>query len=276
MNEIKLLSDRTALLRHVLGQNQLVHDRVEQAGAELSSVNDDLKQELDHGPNAALKGALSHSEAIEAEIQGAAEELVAVNHALGEEVAERHSLEQQLTESRASEREALHDALHDKVTGLPNLALFNDRLRNAMAQAERHKWRLAVMFIDLDNFKVINDTHGHDVGDLVLSTVAERLNSQVRSGDTVCRRSGDEFLLLMLEAKDSDNAALFAEKLIERLADPWQNDQVRLSVRASVGISMYPEDGQTAPLLLKCADLAMYAAKRQKKGWELFSRLPRV
>jgi diguanylate cyclase (GGDEF)-like protein len=129
------------------------------------------------------------------------------------------------------------------------------------------------MFIDLDEFKLINDTYGHDVGDLVLSTVAARLKSQVRSGDTVSRRSGDEFLLLMLEAKDGDNAAAFAELLIARLAEPLDMDQLTLSVRASVGISMYPEDGQSAAELLKCADLAMYAAKRQRKGWELFARL---
>lgn len=173
-----------------------------------------------------------------------------------------------------SEQAALHDALHDEITGLPNLALFNDRLRNALAQASRHGWRLAVMFIDFDDFKVINDTHGHDVGDRVLVTVADRLRSQVRSGDTVGRRSGDEFLVLMLEAKDSNSACLFAQKLITRLADPCEVDQVKLFVRASVGICMYPEDGQSAPVLLKCADLAMYAAKRQKKGCELFSRVP--
>ncbi len=267
-------SPRGGPLTNVLGKNQQVHEKVERAGTELSSVNDDLKQEVDQGSNDAIKGALSKSEAVETEIEDAAEELVTVNQALAEEVAERQDLERQLSESRESERVAVHQSLHDEVTGLPNLPLFNDRLRNAIAQAARHGWRLAVMFIDLDDFKVINDTHGHDVGDFVLSTVAQRLKSQVRSGDTVSRRSGDEFLLLMLEAKDSDNAGDFAEKLIARLAEPCEMNQLSLSVRASVGISMYPEDGQSAAELLKCADRAMYAAKRHKKGWELCSYLP--
>lgn len=253
-------------LTQVLGKNQLVQDRVEKAGSDLSSVNDGLEKELDHGTSVAIEDALSQSKAVETEIEGAAEELVAVNLELADEVADRQDLERQLSESRESERAAVHDALHDEVTGLPNLALFNDRLRNAIAQADRHGWRLAVMFIDLDDFKVINDTHGDDVGDLVLSTVAQRLKSQVRSGDTVSRRSGDEFLLLMLEAKDRDNAAAFAEKLLARLAEPCEVDEVRLSVSASVGISMYPEDGKSATELLKSADLAMYAAKRQKKS----------
>lgn len=269
MSAIRPISDaspRAAPLTQALGKNQLVQDKVERAGSDLSSVNQDLEEHLDESASVAIEGALSQSKAIESEIEGAAEELIAVNLELAEEIAERQDLERQLAESRESERAAIHEALHDEVTGLPNLVLFNDRLRNAMAQADRHGWRLAVMFIDLDDFKAINDTHGHDAGDLVLSTVAERLKSQIRSGDTVGRRSGDEFLLLMLEAKDRDNAAAFADKLVARLAEPIEMGQVSLSAKASVGIAMYPEDGQSAAELLKSADLSMYAAKRQKRS----------
>jgi len=159
------------------------------------------------------------------------------------------------------------------VTALPNLALFNDRLRSGLAQAKRHAWRLAVMFIDLDEFKSINDVHGHDVGDRVLKIVAQRLQAVVRSGDTVCRRSGDEFLFLMLEAGNGTNAATVAAKIVGNIAETCEVGGVNLTVKASIGIALYPEDGETAEELLKNADVAMYVAKREGKGPSLFSQI---
>jgi diguanylate cyclase (GGDEF)-like protein len=153
-------------------------------------------------------------------------------------------------------------ALHDHITGLPNATLFKDRLKNALAQARRHSWQVAVMFIDLDGFKEVNDVHGHDVGDAVLRMVAERLQSFVRGGDTVSRRSGDEFLFLMLEAKDADNARTMAQRIIEMIAAPAVVNGIELSVQASIGLAMFPGDGTTPAVLLKQADAAMYEAKR--------------
>jgi diguanylate cyclase (GGDEF)-like protein len=172
-------------------------------------------------------------------------------------------------------QQSRHDALHDGVTGLPNLTQFKDRLENALAQAQRHDWRLAVMVIDLDALKSINDTHGHDVGDRVLQLVAQRLQTLVRGGDTVGHRGEDEFLFLMLEAKDEANAAGFAGTIIERIGEACGVDGASLTVGSSIGIALYPEDGRTAGELLEHADLAMYAAKRQRIGVELHSRMAR-
>ncbi len=130
------------------------------------------------------------------------------------------------------------------------------------------------MFIDLDKFKAIDDTHGHDVGDRVLQMVGRRLQRFVRGGDTVCRRSGDEFRFLMLEAKDESNAASFAAKLIAVVEEAFEAEGATLTVRPSIGIAVYPEDGETAEQLLKNADLAMYAAKQHPTGSALYSDRP--
>lgn len=266
-----------APLSATLDRSEQVRTKVEEAGVELSNVNATLKDERDD--LAAVEHALTQSEAVEVKVQDAAAELVAVNDALAQEVDERHRLEQQLslsnaalTQSRASLRKVSDSALHDGLTGLANLTLFNDRLGIALAQAERHRWRFAVMFIDLDGFKSVNDTHGHDVGDQVLKATANRLGSMVRRGDTVSRRSGDEFLFLMLEAKDEANAMTLAARIATDLGQPCDIDGQDVRVSASVGIAVYPEDGSSAAELLRSADAAMYAAKRDATGPALFSQ----
>ena len=224
---------------------------MEQAATDLSAVNAVLKDEIADGvPLTKIEHALTESEKVESKVQEAADELVDVNDALTEEIDERHHLEERLShsdralsESRARERTASHNALHDAVTGLPNLTLFKDRLRNGLAQAKRHNWRLAVMFIDLDEFKSINDTHGHETGDRVLQVVAQRLQTIVRSGDTVSRRSGDEFLFLMLEAKDESSVGALAAKIVSNIAEVCEIDGEKFTVKASIGIALYPEDG---------------------------------
>ncbi|MDQ3036428.1 MAG: GGDEF domain-containing protein [Myxococcota bacterium] len=274
---------KSAPLNRALDQSEQVQDKVERAGVDLCSVNDALQSGLKEStPSPGMVDALKQSEAVESEVSDAAEELVAVNQALSEAIVERDDLEQQLlerdaalSESRADEREARRSSLHDAITGLPTLALFSDRLRIALAQARRHGWAVAVMFIDLDHFKIINDTHGHDFGDRVLQMVAQRLEGIVRSGDSLSRRGGDEFLFLMMEARDGANAAAFAAKLIGALAEPWESDGVTLTVKASVGIALYPDDAQSEQELLKRADMAMYAAKREGTGWALYSRMTR-
>lgn len=178
-------------------------------------------------------------------------------------------------ESRMRERRTSHEALHDGVTGLPNLALFKDRLESALAQAQRHDWRLAVLFLDLEAFKSINERHGREVGDRVLKVVAQRLQALLRGGDTVAHRGGDEFLFLALEARDEANVLAFAGTILERIAQACEVDGASLTVGASIGIAVYPEDGRSGRELLRHADLAMCAAIEQKKGVMLHSQMPR-
>jgi diguanylate cyclase (GGDEF)-like protein len=271
----------SAPLIRALDQSEQVKDKVEQCAAELSSVNAVLKEEITDGvPLDDVERALDMSEEVEVKVQQCAEDLATVNDALAEEIDERKKLESQLSKSEAAlsksklqERKSRHLALHDAATGLSNLTLFNDRLRNGLAQAQRHGWRLAVMFIDLDEFKGINDRHGHDIGDRVLQLTAQRLQTFVRGGDTISRRGGDEFLFLMLEAKDENNAANLAAKIIDNVAEPCEVEGVKLTVRPSIGIAVYPEDGKSVQELLRNADIAMYAAKQQKSGRALFSQV---
>jgi diguanylate cyclase (GGDEF)-like protein len=259
-------------LSNVLGQSEQVKGLVVEAAEELSSVNTVLKQELaaPH-PLPGVENALNKSEAVEEKVQEASEKLSVVNRELKKEVKERRILEGQLaavTEQAEADR---HAALHDVLTGLPNRALFHDRLEHGIAQARRHGWALAVMFVDLDNFKSINDTHGHDVGDSVLRTVAMRLKESTRRDDTVSRLGGDEFLYLLMEIRDERDAASIAEKIIAAIQAPCdvgiRDPAVRLTVKASVGIAVFPTGGTTVDALIKSADTAMYQAKRTKSGY---------
>ena len=262
--------EAAAPLDRVLDQSEQAQGKVEQAAVDLSSVKAGLASRA--VPAVKVAQALTESEAIHANVLEASAELVAVNDALAEEIEERRELEAKLeeseialSESRAEAEVSRHSALHDALTGLPNLTLFHDRLSTALAQAERHAWRLAVMFIDLDAFKKINDTLGHDVGDRVLAAVGRRLEAMVRGGDTVSRRSGDEFLFLMVEAKDASNVDALATRIARTLAEPYDIDGVPITLGASVGVARYPEDGRDGHQLLARADAAMYAAKKAKQ-----------
>lgn len=159
-----------------------------------------------------------------------------------------------------------HAAEHDALTDLPNRTLFNDRLQQAIATALRNHGCLALLFVDLDEFKQINDHHGHAVGDLVLQQVAQRLLAGVRAADTVSRHGGDEFLLLLTEVVRPVDAVLVADKLLAAVAAPMQVHGQQLQVTASIGISLYPDDGTEPRLLIQQADDAMYRAKRLGPG----------
>lgn len=274
-----------APLARVLGQSEQVQDMVEDAAEHLGEVNTRLKEHVDRDlPLREVSDALDESVDVEVKVQKAADELVVVNDALAAEIDERMAIERELNEkqseldekttelsekkieltaSRIKEKRSRHDSLHDAVTGLPNAILFNDRLENALAQANRERERLAVMFIDLDDFKAVNDERGHDAGDAVLQKVGERLGRFVRGGDTVGRRGGDEFLFLMLDAKDADNARALALRIAGEISAPMQIGGNAISVHASIGVAMFPEDGENAGHLLKVADKSMYEAKRQ-------------
>lgn len=160
----------------------------------------------------------------------------------------------------------------DVLTGLPNRSLFNDRLEQALRRAVRTGEKLALLFIDLDDFKLINDTHGHRTGDLLLQETASRLMEGTRGEDTVARLGGDEFIIFLQDVKLTDNALMVARKHRERLLAPYLIEGRRLFVSASIGVALFPEHGVTAETLVKGADTAMYLAKeRGKNNIELFS-----
>lgn len=265
---------QTPPLARALDQTEKVKEKVAEAAAELSDVNEVLKENVAEGaPPVKVRHALEKSEAVEVKVLEAAEELVAVNKALTEEVADRDALEHRVRQgesallaSVAAEEASRHRALHDAVTGLPNSTLFSDRLETALEQADRHAWRLAVMFLDLDGFKQINDTHGHDIGDRVLQEVAERLGDTIRGADSIGRRGGDEFLVLALELTDDGAAIVLATKICDRIAEPMVFGGVTVTVGTSIGIAIYPDDARRPTDLLKCADIAMYAAKQGRLG----------
>jgi len=167
-----------------------------------------------------------------------------------------------------------------RLAALPNRVLFNDRLEHGLAQAKRHDWTLAVMFIDLDGFKTINDTYGHRAGDIVLQTIASRLKAMTREDDTVSRHGGDEFLSLLLELKQEADAITIATKIMAVLGAPCDvtpNDvQLSLRVGCSIGIAMFPGDGATVDTLVRSADRPMYRAKRDRTGYAFALALDRT
>lgn len=154
----------------------------------------------------------------------------------------------------------------DPLTNLPNRLLMLDRLENAIAVARRRETRIAVLFIDLDHFKDINDTHGHAIGDEALKLAARRLQSAVRDSDTVSRHGGEEFLVLLPDISQAADAAVIAQKLLAALAAPGRAGDHRLHLSASIGITIYPEDAEDAQTLISRADAAMYRSKRRGPG----------
>lgn len=170
-------------------------------------------------------------------------------------------LARDITERKASEQRILHLAHYDSLTGLPNRALLADRMRVAINRAARQAKRLAVLFVDLDRFKAINDSLGHDIGDHLLKAVAERMQTSIRSVDTVSRVGGDEFVVLLNEIETAEDAARVAQKIIDGLSQPYQIEKHELLLTGSVGICIYPDNGTEPSILLRNADAAMYTAK---------------
>lgn len=154
-------------------------------------------------------------------------------------------------------------AQQDPLTGLPNRALFGDRLKNQIASARRHQGRFALIFLDLDNFKGINDTYGHGVGDVILMEVAQRLRTAVRTSDTVGRLGGDEFVVLMPELSDPADAMRLAEKIRISVREPIVFEEKEMHISCSLGVAVYPDDGRDEAALVRSADQAMYRAKER-------------
>ena len=169
-------------------------------------------------------------------------------------------------EQRQLTDQLAHQALHDALTGLPNRSLFEQRLDQNLAEARRHNWQLAVLFIDLDRFKQINDTLGHALGDQVLQMVARRLEGCLRKSDCLARMGGDEFTVLLTELADSRDALRVSQKLLAAFEAPFQVEGHELFLTGSIGISLYPRDGKDAVTLQRKADTAMYRAKNHGKN----------
>jgi len=179
----------------------------------------------------------------------------------GGEFLGTYGVARDISARKQAEATIVFQAYHDLLTGLPNRTLFNDRVGQAIAQARRHGQALAVMFLDMDRFKVVNDTLGHLVGDGLLQGMAQRLRDSLREGDTLGRIGGDEFMLLLPHVRSRDNAAFIAQKIIASLKHPFYVDGHEIYSGMSIGIAIYPDDGDTLETLVKHADLAMYHAK---------------
>ena len=178
-----------------------------------------------------------------------------------------------ITERRTHEERIQHQATHDSLTGLPNRYLLEDRLRHAINYAERYHTRLAVAFLDLDQFKHINDSQGHDIGDQLLLTIAERLQALLRDSDTVVRLGGDEFIILLSSVFKTEDITHTMQRVLAAISTPVILNGLEFNITCSIGISIYPEDGTKASVLLKNADTAMYKAKESgKNNFQYFTR----
>lgn len=276
---------RSASLGRVLRQSEDIKDAVTQAADDLVSVNEALQQDNQGvAPVQAVNDAIAQNVDVERKVAKAADDLKQVNTLLAKQVAEQATVASELaeaksslaqvrealSESRTQERDARQKALQDALTGIPNRASFDQALEHGLNQARRHGWKLAVLFVDIDEFKSINDSYGHDVGDKVLLMVANRLQSSLREEDTVCRWGGDEFACLLLEVKEEADLSRLADKLLSRIAEECEFNGTVLAVRASIGIALYPGDGETAESLFKNADMAMFRAKGTEKRVVMF------
>jgi diguanylate cyclase (GGDEF)-like protein len=259
-------------LTEVLGQSQHVNVLIKQSAVELSSINADIGHELANGaPLPGMKSALDRNEAVIRQLQDVSEKLATVTQSLQVEIRNRIMVDHQLAAAVEQEEGSRSAALHDKLTALPNRVLFMDRLEHGIAQAKRHRWILAVMFVDLDKFKSINDTHGHQAGDAVLQTVAMRLKHNARNDDTVSRYGGDEFLCVLTQLHEQHEIAMIAAKIVKAIQAPCEvrvgDVIINPCLEASIGISLFPKDGASPAVLIKRADEAMYWAKENRSGF---------
>lgn len=280
--------DTPDALNQALMQSHEVRGKVEECVDDLASKNQAIKQQIAQGETSLpAHESLKEGELVEAKVQECADDLHQVTETLAQGVDDLKRVEaalagsqealarteSSLADAQEAERRSSLRAMHDAATGLPNRTLFDDRLEQAIALAGRNHWMLAVMFLDLDRFKYINDEHGHPAGDFVLKTVASRLLQQARDEDTVCRNGGDEFLYLLVNPQGKENVVRIAGDILANIARPMTFDGLVLVVRPSIGIALFPECAATGAGLIAHADAAMYGAKRQEIGWAFWDSL---
>jgi diguanylate cyclase len=225
---------------------------VREEAADRRETAADLRDKIADQREEAVWGTTRHHEHAQMHLLEANENLV---------VAAVHSQ----TMAEAAEDAAMQmsfKAERDFLTGLPNRLLLTDRLTQSIALARRHRKRVALLFLDLDNFKEVNDSLGHAVGDQLLQSAAKRLEACVRHSDTVSRHGGDEFVVLLSEIEAAQDAGRAAEKLLKAMAEPHFIGDHRLNIALSIGISIYPDDSDRVEAVLSNADIAMYHAKR--------------
>ena len=259
-------------LTQVLGQSEHIDVLIKQSAEELRSVNAGIKHALANSdPRPGVTIALDKNEAVARQLQDASERVTAVSRALQIGIRDRTMVDHQLAAAVEQEEGSRSAALHDRLTALPNRVLFKDRLEHGISQAKRHRWLLAVMFLDLNKFKSINDTYGHQAGDAVLQAVAMRLKHVTRNEDTISRFGGDEFLCVLTQLHEQNEIAMIAGKILKAIQAPCDlrvgDVAFNLRLEAAIGISMFPKDGASAAALIKRADEAMYWAKENKSGF---------
>ena len=250
--EIADLREDTADLRQDTADLRQDTADLRQDTADLRQVTADIRQEAADQREEAATLKAATDESANAEVLKANERLIAATiHA------------QTMTKAAELATEQMsYMAEHDVLTGLPNRALLTDRLAQSIALAQRHEKKVALMYLDLDHFKHVNDSLGHGVGDQLLQSVSKRLQTCVRLSDTVSRQGGDEFVVLLTEIDEVQDAVLTTEKIIETMAQPHVVSGHQLHVTFSIGISIYPDDGRDVETMLRNADTAMYQAKK--------------
>lgn len=277
-------TDVHAPLDRALKHSKSAKQKVDAVADDLGVANEAVKTSLSQGiATVPAEQSLQEGERIESTVKEAQEDLHEVNGVLVRGIKQLQSTEvalaqveavlvhtqEALVSARQNEDVSRQRALHDSATGLPNRELFDDRMTQAIAMAERHGWNLAVLFLDLDGFKQINDAHGHAAGDTVLKEVARRLALNSRDEDTVCRSGGDEFLVLLINPEGAGTPERIARGILDLIAEPIDAGGFKLSVAVSIGIALFPEHATIGADLVAHADAAMYQAKRAGGGTSL-------
>lgn len=270
-----------------LNRSEAVKEKVEGVAEVLGSTNNAVKERISAGiVTVPAHQSLHDGQRIESTVKEVARDITEVNAVLAQGIDQLQNTEtaladaqealvrteEALAHSQLKEEVSRQLSLHDPLTGLPNRELFGDRLAQAIAMAERHAWTLAVMFLDLDRFKTINDERGHAAGDAVLKQTALRLNRCSRDEDTVCRLGGDEFLILLINPQGAGTVERIARGVFEEINAPIELDGTSLHITASIGIACFPEHATTGVQLVTHADAAMYAAKRAGEGVRLWCK----
>lgn len=286
-------SRQVPALTWVMDKNRLVEKGVQECVEKIASINAALKEEMrTHLASNAGRQVLNQSEQVKDRVQEYAAYLRTLNASLATEIRERKKLERtlagmqinlmslqidlleaqkELARYREKREKEKHRAFYDSVTGLPNRPLFNDRVERAVAHAQRHQRLFAVMFIALDGLKNLEEQDGpHQIADNVLQTAAQRLRGMVRVSDTVGHQKIDEFFYLQEEIANRRNADGMARKLVAVLAQPYEVQGDKVSLVPSIGVAVYPQDGDTADALINNAAIAMYQAKRNNGGCFFF------